>query len=761
MGTRLFPGDLPRLEWVEFGAEGFSAPVSGLIYGADRPPTHGMPLGGIDTGCLDLDATGMLGYMTIFNSLAPRRGPLNLPFLGLKVEGQTHVLATHGMPGVAAPVNISYWGHYPVADVEFELDGPVDVGLRAWSPFIPGDVESSMIPSAVFEVHLRNGSDRPVQGALAMSFPGFEHYESSYRPMFFRRAHTGDWTGGIAISGSSATGEQPEFGGYALGVFDALPVRLGSHFGWDAGAWQKMDEDLVPPMTTDANSSGMSVSVDFALGPQSSEVVRFVLAWYAPVWSGGGTRSAKGNKYTHMYADKFADVEEVAQYLVGNHEPLLQRVLAWQQVLYGQQDLPIWLRDSLVNILHLVTETGVWAQAKEPIGDWCRPEDGLFGMNESPRACPQIECLPCSVLGNLPIAYFFPKLALSTLRGYKAYQFEDGRPTWIFGGITGHEQAKEGQYEMAEPDRGYQQSLNGFNLIELVDKMWRRRADDEVLSEFYDMCKRATIWTMSLRPEYGDKQVISMPTGNVGTEWFEAPEPGWAGMATHLGGLRLTQMLMMKRMAERMDDAWFAQQCERWFQVGSKVMEEHLWAGEYYLNFFEPETGTRSDLVFGYQLDGQWAARFHGTADAFPPHRVETVLATVKRFNVALSRSGAVNYTLPDGSKADPGGYGTHAYFPPALLMLAMTYMYHGQREFGLELARRCWENIACTQRLTWDQPNLFRGDLDTGECWFGNDYYQNMMLWSLPAALEGQDLAGPCKPGGLIDRIIQAGGQA
>jgi hypothetical protein len=31
------------------------------------------------------------------------------------------------------------------------------------------------------------------------------------------------------------------------------------------------------------------------------------------------------------------------------------------------------------------------------------------------------------------------------------------------------------------------------------------------------------------------------------------------------------------------------------------------------------------------------------------------------------------------------------------------------------------------------------------------------MMLWSLPAALAGQAVDGPCEPGGLVDRVIKA----
>ena len=39
----------------------------------------------------------------------------------------------------------------------------------------------------------------------------------------------------------------------------------------------------------------------------------------------------------------------------------------------------------------------------------------------------------------------------------------------------------------------------------------------------------------------------------------------------------------------------------------------------------------------------------------------------------------------------------------------------------------------------------------DTGARTFGTDYYQDMMLWSMPAALEGKDLKGACDSGGLV----------
>lgn len=82
-------------------------------------------------------------------------------------------------------------------------------------------------------------------------------------------------------------------------------------------------------------------------------------------------------------------------------------------------------------------------------------------------------------------------------------------------------------------------------------------------------------------------------------------------------------------------------------------MEEKAGAGKYYLNYFDPETGKMSVLVFAYQLDGERIARFHGLPGVFRRDRVKTVLETIKRINVSLTRFGAVNFANPDGTPAE------------------------------------------------------------------------------------------------------------
>lgn len=773
-GQPLFPTDLPAKQWVTFSAAGYSRPVCGVIHRLKTPAVCGMPLGGVDTGCIDLETSGLWGYCTIFNSHVPRRGPLNLPFLGLSVGADTWVLCDPKqtkqgrgefqkplepplnqlhLDGLKLPDEIHYWGHYPVVDMAYELDAPVGVSLRAWASFFPGDVASSMIPGSVFEVHLQNQTEQKQTGTLAYSFPGPSAAEAGAKT-FTRKQLLRGYTG-VHIQSPKAS--------YLLGVIGDTKVRLGAALGSDGKAWAAIAQTLPQPTS---ESAGASAAVDFTLAAGEEKTVRFLLTWHSPQWKGGGHPAAEtGNVLTHMYALHYSDAVAAADLLAKKHAPLLACILAWQQVVYADQDLPDWLKDALINVLHLITEDGMWATAQNPLPKWVKPEDGLFGMNESPRGCPQIECIPCSFYGNMPLVYFFPELALSSLRGYKGYQMPDGDMPWIFGGVAGRIDLTE---PCCRPQRGAnpQVTLNGLCYAAMVDRYLQCRGDDTLLQEFYPSVKKNTRFTMNLASEElapGDR-VISMPAEQWkwpghSVHWFEATDPGWFGVVPHVGGLHLAQCRIAERIALKAGDQAFASQCSQWIAAGSESLESKYWLGDYYVYCLDAQAGKRSDLIFAYQLDGQWVTDFHGLAGVFRKDRIDKTLDTLKRCNVALSKSGAINYARSDGTPYVHDWYGTYSYFPPEALMLAMTYIYQGQRELGLDLARRCWENMVCKWGYMWDMPNIIRGDQDTGERAFGHDYYQDMMLWALPAALAGQDMTEPCKPAGLVSRIITAAG--
>ena len=89
-----FPTAVEGKSWLSFPAAGFSQPACGVVYRMKDDVSCGMPLGGIDTGCIDLETSGLLGFCTIFNTHVPRRGPINLPILGLSSGERPGCFAT-------------------------------------------------------------------------------------------------------------------------------------------------------------------------------------------------------------------------------------------------------------------------------------------------------------------------------------------------------------------------------------------------------------------------------------------------------------------------------------------------------------------------------------------------------------------------------------------------------------------------------------------------------------------------------------------
>ena len=766
----LFQTDFPGDQWVSFPATGFPEPVSGVIYRTASPPCCGVPLGGISTGCLDVDPTGTFGFCTIFNGY-PRQPKLFEPFLSLGIGNQTWVLTAEQvvrgglmescmeqgtdpyypqrkkdegfwhrlklpLKNVKAASEIHYWGHYPVVDMEYETDSPVNVALRAWSPFVPGDIQTSDTPAAVFEVHLKNKQETPQQGSLTLNFSGpieevlrkdfRDEKQPSVEPpaIFDRRKIQGKFNGNvITYKGSS----------YALGVLGpGQQVRLGG--GISRSDWKDAGKAL--PAATDS-TSGSSVAVDFELKPGESKTVRFLLAWHVPTWGEYGAEMKLHRMHTRVYPT----IDHVIDFMANHHRSLLGRILKWQQVIYQDEAYPDWLKDCLINSLSMITEDGYYAQPREPLGKWCEP-DGLFGMIECPRACPQIECIPCSWYGNMPIVYFFPKLARTTLRGYQHYSRPDGAPPFRFGI----------QSNMSELD-GYhwwdaQVMLNGVCYVDMVYRMWQRTGDESLLREFYDSVKKSTTLTATMgEPPY---TVVGFPPGDKQTEWWEGWP--WTGIATHAAGMHLSNLMLAEKMADAMGDTAFAQQCRTWFQQGSKNLEENNWHEGSYLLLNKPQTGRREEKVMSNQLDGEWANAYLGLErGVFHPDRVTTALETIKRtcFNETV---GAVSFASRDGTQE----LTTYGIFPPETLILGMTYMYKGKMESGMKLCFDCMNNMVLRQGKCWDMTNMVNAD--TGEVRFGTDYYQMMMLWAVPAAIENKGIKDFCAPGGLVDRIMEAG---
>jgi hypothetical protein len=276
-----------------FAVSGLRQPTSGTVYPAGSLEQGGMPLGGLGTGYHCLDPDGRLGKCSIFNRL-PAPLVLAQPFLRLSIGERRWVLATP-RDGAGDVKSVRYFGHFPVAEVAFEVDAPVSVELRAWSPFLPGDPEGSNTPAAVFEVRLANRTDGAVRATLDFAPGGLPAGEGA--PFT-----EGDWSG-IQVT------HRP---------IEGLP------------AWVRHTYALAALQgTAGMEGAAARAGTTLELGPRGRAAARFLLAWHQPL-----LRETSGRVERHRYAGRFADARAVAARAGRDCQGWLTRILAWQDVLY-------------------------------------------------------------------------------------------------------------------------------------------------------------------------------------------------------------------------------------------------------------------------------------------------------------------------------------------------------------------------------------------------------------------------------------------
>ena len=729
--SHLFPDDVPEGQFAEFRAAGFAEPVSGVVYREGRV-ADGVPLGGIGTGYLDFAADGILGETTIFNNFPnPRR--LDQPGLAVAVGEAVRLLTLKPPAGALGARDVAYWGHYPVADATYDLDLPLQVAVRAWSPFVPGDAAASNTPAALFEVRLANAATTTVEVRVALTFPGPEPLVDER----FERAPLA----AAGASGISVT--SPRFGrpvGYALAALDADRVEVGTALGSADAPWSQL---AGPLDAADPGAPGTTLVGVVALGPGEVRTLRLVLAWYYPDYR-------LGFSYHHMYGRRFGGPSEVVAYLAGAHESLLERTLAWQAEIY-RASLPTWLKDALVNSLYSLAKNTWWNYSDLP-DDWWG-ETGLFSHSESFTGCPITETMVCRFHGHFPVLFFFPELEKTTLRAFAHYQLKSGEIPFSFGHPAG----------LYDPRFTCQHPVNSGQFVQLVYRYFQRTDDHEFLREIYPAIKDAVGYLKGLDSD-ADGLVNDHPHALPGEIWpanqFYDVWP-WHGTSAYVAGIWLATLRCAEAMAERLGDRAFAHDCQVWFKQGSESFDTKLWNGEYYRVYSAPESDDVSDVSLANQLMGEWCARVAGVESVFPPDRRTSALAAIVRLNVAAGAAVIVNGVNPDGtphhSRAD-GQENDHAAgcFVGENLCAAMTLLYANRPDEGIEIARRIYEALALRHRMPWDHYCII--DPSDGHPIWGSDYYSNLVIWAMPMALAGQDISQFAAPGGLLTRLLQTG---
>lgn len=635
----------------------------------------GMPLGGIGAGKVEIARDGRFRNITINNNLdAPFDHP-DLCFLTASINGQGRVLRDQGAMALAPVERIDFDARYPIAHLTFtDKAWPVAVKVRAWSPLIPGNVEDSSLPVAIFDLQVENHTEKAVKAELTLYWENLLGSGGRPQPVstWDKTAHylrfredTGNTTTnantdkiiGVFFAGGNKQEADSE-GNYTLATPGGTGRRIGLIFS----------EEGEPPF------GGLSIEAEIA--PGKTLDVPVVLAWHMDHFYQLGKQDLG-----HYYANRFKNSREVAEYVLANRERLFTETSALPG-LFDRSDLPRWFTGMLLNDLYTLL-TNTWLT-----------RDGRFSVNESPTnmyGC--MGTLDQKLYASHHLALLFPQLQKQELRQFGNLQNDNGGITHDLGLAEFVEKSGASDW----PDL-----CSSFSLLSY--QVYRYTGD----KAFWDEIRPKVLKAIRCLATTWDPEGLGVP-GRGST--FDDEDT--FRIFSYTTALWLCDLRLGMAIAKEMgDDALLADFTQRFERTKTLAMKE-LWTGKYFrYGSSPPPENKRTDASHFSQLAGDFWARVLGLDDIHDPSVRQAALESLLRlhwnsnFKMPPKIVTAEGKLFPrDGSHRNaPGSWPMHA----RALMCGNAFLF-GQERQGWDLLKAMHDNIAAANGPDpWDQSLFY-----------------------------------------------------
>jgi uncharacterized protein (DUF608 family) len=679
----------------------------------------GVPLGGVGAGKLEILPNGLLNAFTFLNNWShPITGNSGYPgILGYHfgvsaapadARGPKKAVLLQTVPLGRLPRvrHIRYDSVFPRATLTYDTRVlGLAVSIEAFSPWVPSDPKHSSLPCVYFTLKVKN-MRKISQDA------GF---------IFIGRNLCGDWCIGrrnrvIEEAGAVSL----EFTNEDRANHDALKGSLRFSFskdGWrtsyleswnavtknfsfHAGnisllGWQYfVEEGSLPDRAEGHVVQGENeelcgaIAAHRTLRPGEERTLRFAASWDFPHHPLG-----------HRYEQWFKNPAESSRYALTRHARIDDQVRRVQKLVYSLP-FPAWFNDALLTNLAPFFASTWYAR------------DGRFVCYEAPVICPLMGTLDVGFYGSIPVSYFFPEWELSQIMQFARAQRPDG--------YIPHDL---GRSRVDLPSNGttfYQwKDLNPkFLLIAYRDHLWS--GDAGFLRRIYPHVKRALAWTVGT-----DRDGDGLPDHEGADQTFDL----WVfrGPNPYTAGLFLAALLAGEKMGKRMSDAAFAAECRGRFEKGRRSFEERFWNGRYF-----------GEVCSLSQLNGQWYADLLGLEPVADRAKIRTALEAILRLNSRPSAFGMVNSVLPDGRLDRSNRHARNIWPGMNYAYMSLCIMEGIPVNKLLKQAYKLWHNVTRVQKSPWNQPDVVNSA--NGRYIFGDYYYRNMAIWSIPIALGMKD---------------------
>ncbi len=597
----------------------------------------GMPIGGIGAGQVYLGGDGQLWYWDIFNyqRINPG-GPGDKFYINPMVQDKrfdqgfairiknkiTPFVKPLRMGGFA---DIEFEGQYPIGNVSYKEEGfPLEVNLKAFTPFIPTNSEESGFPSVIMEYTIKNNGKETIEAEL---FGWLQNTANLFSANINKGEHVNqivEKDGNLQLVCSSVGNnlqDLPDFGNMTLTLLDA-------ENSWSSTFTPKdIDYNLPEVKGTDdfETKKDLGENLTGALGkivklePNESKTITFIISWYFPNLHRreSGFHNLKNREnLRYYYSSKFSSSADVANYISKNRTQLIGETKNWVKTWYDSS-LPKWFLDrTFVNTSTLAT-TACY-RLTDLSGD---PDNmGRFyameGVYLGHGTCTHVFHYE-QALGRI-----FPGLARQ-LREQVDYGLSFKKE-----GIIGYrgEFSKSGHQD----GRGYAVDGQAGTILRTY-REYTMSPDNSFLIRNWSKIKKS-IEFMILH----DAKKTGKPDGILEGAQYNTLDRMWYGKIAWTSSMYNAALRAGEAMANDVGDKKFAKECNRIATLGYKNMTEQLFNGEYFINILDPENQDAPNSNIGCHIDqvlGQSWAMQADLPRVLPEKETKSALASIYKYN--------------------------------------------------------------------------------------------------------------------------------
>ncbi len=731
------------------------------------------PLGGVAAGSLGLGGRGQLRDWEIFNR-PNQGGSPSYAFPAIWIQSGNskpiaHVLearilppyqgqdglGANNAPGLSRLDAAKFTGEYPLAHIDFEDRRlPVQVGLDAFSPFIPHEPDDSGLPVAILRYRVSNMNLTTAKVGIAFSIENPVVVSAGKAKAALNRDNrsteyrTGQRLEGLLMSNPTLASDDSMHGSFVLAAMPEKQTQVTHWRGWPKEAWWTSpllfwdafsEKGELGTEPNPYNSVGV-VCQQKAIAPGQSASFTFLLAWHfpnrTPDWCGWAAPPGKGDSNLgNYYATRFNDAWDAAQYTANHLESLETRTRAFASA-FRDSTLPAVVKEAASANLSTLASTTCFRTAD---GEF----HGFEGSDDSAGCC----FGNCTHVWNYETVtdFLFPSFARSLRNVSFGYSEDDA------GGIRFRQLLPEGypRYPVIAADGQMGQIMHAY-----LD--WKLSGDNAWLRAMWPQIKKAIAFAWE--PGGWDPDKTGVFTGvqhNTYDVEFYGPNP-LCGIY-YLGALRAGE-----EMARAFGDDASATEYRKLFKRGSQWIDSNLFNDEFYIQDVRGHAanaiaahlrggmGTEDTENPQYQVGkgclidqllGQCLAHVMNLGPLVSEAHVRTALRSIYEYNYKrilvdhenVERTFALNneaaMVICDYGKA-PRPRIPFPYFAEVMTGMehstAALMIYSGMVNEGIE----CIHNV----RARYDGEK--RSPWDEAEC--GHHYARAMASWTSFVALSG-----------------------